>query len=63
MTKSLKLRGAAQMLSRAIAHVGRNQKTNEWTDGSYCDAAVEKADHILRLALWRVDVALAKLNK
>lgn len=58
----LKLRGAIALLSRAISHVGRGQPTNDWTDGSYCDPAIEKADGILRNAMWHVEDDLRKLG-
>lgn len=61
--KSLKLRGAVALLSRAITHIGRGQKTNEWTDGSYCNPAIEKADSILRYALWQVEAEFGKVNQ
>lgn len=53
--KDLLYRGTIEILSGAIRHIGRNQKTNEWTDGSYCDPSVGLADAFLRKALWTVE--------
>lgn len=63
MKKNLLLRGAEVFISRSLMHVGREYKsngmwrshlTNEWGDGKYLDPAIEKADKILRLALWKI---------
>jgi len=59
----LKLRGAIALLSRAITHIGRGQSINEWGDGSYCNPAIEKADSILRKALWSVEDDFRKTRK
>ena len=59
--KELKLRGAIDVLSHAIVHIGRWELTNDW-DGTYRDAAIEKADNILRKALWQVEREFRKLN-
>lgn len=60
MRKSLMLRGACVMLSKALAHVGRGQRTHEFGDGTYVNPAIEAADTILRKALWQVGAELRK---
>lgn len=61
MRDVLKLRGAIAFLSRAIGHVGRGQKINDW-DGTYFDPSKEAADNILRRALWSVEDAFRKVD-
>ena len=63
MSKSLKLRGAIALLSSVLARIGRNQKTNEWSDGVYIDLAVRHADAIVQKALWSVEFEFRKINK
>lgn len=63
MTDPLKLRGAIAILSRALFHIGINQKTDEWGTGDYLNPAVEEADGILRKALWLVQDDLEKYKK
>lgn len=55
MKNDLLLRGVEDFLSHAIVYIGKGQPTNEFGDGRYCSAPVEKADSILRLALWKVE--------
>lgn len=62
MKDQLKLRGAVVILSRAIVHIGRYELVNDW-DGSYRNPAVEKADKLLRLALWKVEADFRKVNE
>jgi hypothetical protein len=50
----LKLRGAIALLKRALIHLGKCQRVDEWGDGRYILPEIEKADAILRLALWKV---------
>lgn len=50
----LELRGAADLIGRAQAYIGRNQKTDEWGSGGYLDKNIENANNILQLAGWRV---------
>ena len=54
MKKNLLLRGAEDFLSRARKHLGKGHNINEWGDGRYTEAAIEIADMILELALWKV---------
>jgi len=61
--KSLNLRGALSFLGSAMSHVGRNQLINEWSDGGFRNASVEKAYNILQLAYWKVEKELFDLNK
>lgn len=61
MKKSLLLRGSTVLLSHAIVYVGKGQRTNEWGDGRYINAAVESADCILRRALWEVEKDLREI--
>jgi hypothetical protein len=61
MKKNLVLRGAEDFLSNAIVHIGRGHRTDEWGDGRYLDPAVEKADSILRKALWKVQLERGEL--
>ena len=49
------------MLSHAISYIGRGQKVDEWGDGRYLNSAIEKADAILRTALWQVEVSFRKV--
>lgn len=59
--KTLKLYGAIEYLGNALAHIGKNQRTNDW-DGRYMDLTVEAADCILRKALWDVEFELRKVK-
>ena len=54
MKKDLLLRGVDDFLSRAITHLGKGHRVDEWGDGRYLDPAIEAADSILRKALWYV---------
>ena len=54
MKKNLLLRGVEDFLSRAIKHLGRGHRVDEWGNGSYLDPDIEAADCILRIALWEV---------
>jgi hypothetical protein len=54
MHDPLRLRGAINILHRAIRHAGRGYRTDEWGAGSYLNPAVEEADHILTKAVWDV---------
>lgn len=60
--KELKLRGAAVLLAKAAYHVGNGHRINDW-DGSYMDPAIERADCILRKALWDVEHELRQIRK
>jgi hypothetical protein len=54
MKKDLLLRGAENFLSQVRKHLGKGHKINEWGDGRYIEAAIETADTIVELALWKV---------
>ena len=58
----LLLRGAVNMLSRAVVHVGKGHRTNSW-DGEYMDQGVQQADRILTKAVWLVEKELRDLQK
>ena len=62
MKKALMLRGAINMLSRAINYVGTGHRVDEWGDGHYLDPAIESADSILRNALWHIEYDFRKLK-
>jgi hypothetical protein len=64
MRDALKLRGAKDVLSRALMHVGREYTANgmwrsypvdEWGTGDYLNPAIAKANKLLHKALWEVE--------
>ena len=67
---NLELRGAVDILSRALMHVGRNYIVNdkrwcnyavdEWGTGQYLDPARQAASEFLDFAVWRVKKELEK---
>ena len=59
MRKELILRGAIEVVSHAISHIGRGQRIDDW-DGSYRNKAIEDADKILRKILWELVNEFAK---
>jgi hypothetical protein len=50
----LRLRGALDILKRALMHLGKEQRIDEWGNGRYLRPEINEADAILRLALWKV---------
>jgi hypothetical protein len=63
MRKALLLRGAIELLSNARKHICQGQKTNEWTDGSYCNNAIEAADNLIQFKIWQLEFDFRKLNE
>lgn len=57
--RDLLLRGVENFLSRAIVHIGKGQLIDEY-DGRYRSMSIEKADLILRFALWEVEAERRK---
>lgn len=62
MKDALKLRGAIEMLSRAMVHVGRGHLVDEWGDGRDPNPSIEKTSNILRKAIWRVEAEFRKVD-
>ena len=56
----LELRGAINLLSGAVVHVGRWHRVDEY--GRYLDPSIEKADVLLRNAIWLVERDLRRIQ-
>ncbi len=61
--EELKWRGAAEVLSHAIVHMGRGHRVDGWGDGSYLDPAINEADTLLRLYLWKLEKELKEFKE
>jgi len=58
----LELRGAIDMVSRALGHVVRGHRYDEWGDGHYFEPEIEAADRLLTHIIWSLQYDLRKMN-